>query len=79
MKCKVKICDREIAYGKSGLCSAHLSRLLNTGDIKENVPIRNYGDKKFTGKKVKCRAPGCDRGQEHSIYCSPHYARLRRT
>lgn len=48
--CSVKNCDRPVRVKSKGWCQTHYQRWWDTGDVREDDPIRSYGG--GTGKKL---------------------------
>lgn len=68
--CAVASCNR--AYHAKSYCRGHYNRLYNYGDLRENVPLRDFVDK-------GCSIPGCAKAHYGRGLCVMHWARLRTT
>ena len=70
--CSVEGCEGRV-YGR-GYCRGHYARLVRTGDVQADVPLR---ERKPTG--VPCAVTGCGRLTKRAGLCAGHLSRKYKT
>jgi len=70
MNCLVDSCNRPSRNQGDGLCGAHYMRLLTTGSVRAEEPIRPIG-------RTQCSVEGCDLAHYAHGFCIGHYGRYK--
>lgn len=72
-RCSVTDCDLRVRA--RGWCGSHYDRWRKWGDVRENVPLANWG---MPQKGLTCVGDGCARFAHSRGFCKLHYERWRK-